>query len=169
VIKPTPTSLFTATLPLPTEMVEATEIPELNSPTPIPSAQYEMQPGNPIYLPNFNHPEADCAWMGVAGQVFDAQGQEVLGLIIRSGELSTITGEFPAYGPGGYEIKLASNPTNTNDVYWVQVFNESGQPISNPVYFSTYETCDQNLILINFIAAEITTPLKPTPTMEAYP
>jgi hypothetical protein len=169
------TRVHTATLPLKTEtaptltatLVETESVSE--SPTPIFEPQYILQSGNPIYLPNFNHPEAECAWMGVAGQIFDSSGIEVRDLIIRSGELTSVTGQVPAYGPGGYEIQLTNAPVDSNNLYWVQVFTAEGQPLSNQIFFTTYNDCGQNLILVNFISSGSETLSSPTPTLEAYP
>jgi hypothetical protein len=123
----------------------------------------------PAHLPNFNHPEADCDWMGVAGQVFNAAGGEVLGLVIHSGDQTAITGKVLAYGPGGYEIQLSDSPENTTAQYWVQVFNNEGKPLSDQVFFNTYADCNQNLILVNFVTADLESQPQQTPTPEAYP
>lgn len=139
------------------------------NPTPVTQPQYILQPGTPVYLPNFNQPEAGCDWIGVAGQVFDADGGEVLGLVIHSGDEIAITGEMLAYGPGGYEIQLSDSPENTTSQYWVQVFNTEGQTFSDQVFFNTYADCSQNLILVNFVTADLESQPEQTPTLEAYP
>ena len=160
----TQTSQPTSAVPEKTATQQNPEIPTL-----ITQFQFILQPGTPAYLPNFNHPNTDCDWMGVAGQVFDANGVEVLGLVIHSGDQTAITGNVLAYGPGGYEIQLSDSPQNTTAQYWVQVFNMEGQPLSDQVFFNTYADCSQNLILVNFITADLESQPKQTPTPEAYP
>lgn len=174
-----PTSVPTATL----APIEPTATPEEDpTPTPIPD-QYTFQDGSPLTLPNFSNPEDGCAWMGAAGQVFDREGNVVLGLTIRiggpveneTGQASGVTGQSTAYGAGGYEVQISSTPTNTSDSYWIQVFDPNGNPLSEQLFFDTYEDCERNLILINFIPLEAPdaqgaelTPAVPA-TLEAYP
>jgi hypothetical protein len=163
ILQPTETPQPTATLP---------EYPPLE-PTPIPDDDfisdppgiemtYILQNGGPFYLPNFTHPEQGCAWMGVAGQVFDENAVEVLGLTVMAGSnfageeshRSAITGQSTAYGLGGYEIIISDNPADSSQSFWVQVFDSQGQPLSEQIYFDTYEDCESNLILVNFVPFE---------------
>lgn len=144
----------TQTLPL--FMSTATE-----TPTPVLAPRFQVQEGNPLYLENFVHQADGCKWMGIAGQVFDESGQAIIDLMIISGnaalgktsELAAITGLAPGYGPGGYEMRFSDTPFESNDIYWVQIFNSDGQPLSDPFFFNTTNACDQNLILINFVPA----------------
>lgn len=182
-ITPTETQVATTTktfAPYPVDTTQTSQptaaIPEQTAtqqqpgnPTAVALPQYILQPGTPAYLPNFNQPQAGCDWMGVAGQVFDANGIEVLGLVIHSGDQTAITGEMLAYGPGGYEIQLSDSPKNTSAQYWVQVFNTEGQPLSDQVFFNTYEDCSQNLILVNFVTADLESQAEQTLIPEAYP
>ena len=46
--------------------------------------------------------------------------------------------------------QLADQPIASNNSLWVQLINQAGTPISDKVFFSTYESCTQNLILIDF-------------------
>jgi hypothetical protein len=98
--------------------------------------------------------------MGVAGQVFDANGQEILNLVVTAGsdheknnpfEAEAITGTATAYGLGGYEIQLASQPVDSAGVFWVQVQDQGGQPLSEQIFFDTFADCEQNLVLVNFV------------------
>jgi hypothetical protein len=159
----------TATLEPPTPTSEETATQDPISPTPLPSVEFVLQPGTPIYLSNFNQPDAGCDWMGVAGQVFDRSGNEIQGLTILSGELTSITGEAQGYGPGGYEILISNTPVDSTATYWVQVLGENNQPLSERVYFDTFASCEMNLVLINFVPLEASLTPTPTPTLEAYP
>ena len=64
-----------------------------------------------------------------------------------------ITGSAPLYGPGGYEIKLGDEPLASSGTAWLRVTDLDGNHLSNEVYFSTYDNCGQNLILLNFAQA----------------
>jgi hypothetical protein len=144
-------------------MVDIEEIIPIE--TPIVVSEFIPQEGAPFYLPNFTHPAAGCEWMGVAGQVFDHEDTEILGLTIISGnaidgeesQRAALTGRSTAYGLGGYEIHLSNNPIDSSDVYWVQVLDQDGEPLSEQIYFDTFQNCEQNLVLINFIPLEVPT------------
>ena len=148
---PTATATATATFtPTPT-----------NTATPVP---YTLQVMNPYYLRNFTHEDLDCNWLGVAGQVFDSGGQVQKNILIKAGgdingnkvvEDMTMPLTNPGidlgYGPGGYELTLGSAPADTNLTVWVQLYNLTGAPLSERIYLVTYNDCQKNLILMNFI------------------
>lgn len=129
------------------------------TPTPVLISSFIVQEQMPIYLPNFAHLSAGCDWMGVAGQVFDSDGQEIQDLTIMLGNTLTAeeqiiaarTGLAPAYGPGGYEIQIADKTFDSSNSIWVQVINPAGQAVSTKFFFDTFDDCSRNLILINFI------------------
>jgi hypothetical protein len=182
----TPTTL-SATEVLVTTEPEPTATPDF-TPTPEPTATpdpiiYGLQEGSPLYLTNFVHASAGCDWLGVAGQVFDANGEPIPDLIVIAGQDSTSetnqwaarTGLSTNYGPGGYEIQLSNQSTATTQDFWVQLVNESGTILTDRIYFDTFEDCDRNLVLVNFVtlvadrsAGEGTMP-QPTETPQAYP
>jgi hypothetical protein len=157
---PTPTP-FSPEEIVPTSTLPAYP-PQEPTPDPLINAVFTLQPGGPFYLPNFNHPEEGCNWLGVAGQVFDENGLEILNLTILAGNrlagedhnLAATTGQATAYGLGGYEIKLSSQPVNTSNLFWVQVVDSAGQTLSQRIYFDTLEDCEQNLALVNFVPLE---------------
>jgi hypothetical protein len=157
---PTDTPTPTSTLPPTPTPVTLTSTPTV-TPTPPPEGYpYEVRKGFPKAIENIFHPELGCEWMGVGGQVVDMSDAPVTGLIIRLGgslpgekiEANTfsLTGVALNYGRAGYEFKLADQPIASNNSLWVQLINQAGVPISDRVYFSTYESCTQNLILIDF-------------------
>jgi hypothetical protein len=167
-----------------TETVEVTELPPTETPEATPTAtpstpSYTLQPGSPLYLTNFVHPAAECAWTGVAGQVFDASGNPVKNLIVISGQgdLSSSnqwaaqTGLATDYGPGGYEIQIMDHVEDSTQAFWVQIVGQAGQPLSEQVYFDTFEDCARNLILVNFVASDAEQKVMPeqTETLPAYP
>lgn len=145
---------------------------------------FTVQEGSPFYLANFAQPAKGCSWTGVTGQVFDEQSQIIKALTIIAGTMTTIengfewsttTGTATAYGDGGYEIQIMEAPQNTTQTYWVQIVGESGESLSDRIYFDTFEDCQKNLILINFVPltqsdeSQDTSKQGPTTTPHAYP
>ena len=152
---PTPTGSLT-----PTATGAATPTATATNPTPTPSRtlsalSFTGEDGGPVYKANDVNPSG-CDWSGVGGQVFDLAGQPVTGLLVSlegagPDPLLTLTGGAPAYGPGGYEFFLDIQPTDTVDVYRVQLVDTNEAPLSEPIPFDTFADCEKNLILINFV------------------
>jgi hypothetical protein len=155
-----PVSIATITAsptPAQTATVSASPLPSI-TPTLLP---YLLQPGSPAYIQNFAHTEADCNWLGIAGQVFDAENKTVNNLVVNvKGSLGqteideiVLTGipEADIYGPGGYEIKLADKAIDSENTLSIQVFDIYGKNLSKPVPFKTFSNCEKNLIIINFL------------------
>ena len=125
------------------------------TPTPYP---YELQPGTPTYTTSkVFHSDAGCNWLGVAGQVLDANGQAVVVNVIVRGELAgtpvelyTISGMATNFGPGGFDIQLADHPIASEHTLYIQLVDPNGIPISPQIYFDTHDSCDENIVLINF-------------------
>ncbi len=123
---------------------------------------YQLQPGTPQALPDFLHPDLACKWMGVGGQVFLKDRRSVIGLVVEvTGKLNNqiitflgLTGNAPEIGPGGYEIRLADYPIATTQALRLRLLDLSGNTLSDPVTFQTYDDCQRNLILINFSHGE---------------
>jgi hypothetical protein len=170
---PTPKPVLPATwtptiVPSPT----ATDTPvpsDTPSPTPeespIPTADLEsgttfgIQDGYPLYIENTVNTEAGCNWLGVAGQIFDSDGVPVDGILVETGgslgdiDFSgiTLTGQAPAYGEGGYEITLNDSPVNSEGIAWIRLIDQASLPLSEQIFFETFDSCDSNLIRINFV------------------
>jgi hypothetical protein len=150
----TQTATLTATVKptitlTPTMTATATEVP------------YHLQSVTPVYLQNFVHPEAGCNWMGVGGQVFDQQGNPISNLVVwitgmvdaQVIEQVVLTGTTVGdrYGKAGFEAVLSTKPSNTENVFSIQILNLDGDVLSERVFFSTSDQCDENLIIINFV------------------
>lgn len=128
------------------------------TPTELP---YTLQPGNPAYIENFAHPSDACDWLGVAGQVFNDQGEPMVKLVaFVKGKLGSkeidkvaVTGipEADIYNPGAYEIQIAQKPIASNETLSIQIFDINGNPISEEIFFNTLADCTKNLIIMNFI------------------
>jgi hypothetical protein len=153
--------------PQPTSTLQPTPTPVSLSPTPTetetgpPSSyDFEVREGSPKAIPNIYHPELWCNWMGVGGQVVDMNGAPVTGLIIRLGgdlpgikipdHFITLTGVAINYGRSGYEFKLADKPVASKKSLWLQLVNQAGGPLSDKLFFDTYDDCEKNLIIIDF-------------------
>ena len=122
---------------------------------------FDVQQGSPIAIANISHPELECSWMGVAGQVFDMSNAPITGLLVRldgalpgvriTEEKLSLTGAALNYGRTGYyEFTLADEPIASKGTLWVQLLDQAGVPMSQKAYFDTYASCDKNLIILNF-------------------
>ena len=156
----TETPQSTSTLPPTPTPVSLSPTPTETETRPPTGYAFEIREGSPKAIPNIYHPELDCTWMGVGGQVVDMNGAPVTGLIIQmGGELPgvkipahfiTLTGVAINYGRSGYEFKLADKPIASMKSLWLQLLNQAGGFLSDKVYFDTYDSCDKNLIIIDF-------------------
>ncbi len=150
-----PTNTPTST-PTPTQTPTETPTP---GPSPTASSTrsaypFTMDKNSPIFTANYAN-NAGCNWLGVAGQVFDLEGNPVpagayMIWVTESGiNYQTFTGGAPAYGPSGWEVFLNDRPRVAT--HRVQLFTPSGTPVSQVIEFSTWASCSQNLVLINFV------------------
>jgi hypothetical protein len=160
-LAPTSALLPTGTLPpteAPTLVTETPKLPTSTITATPGSPSYRVQPGTPVLTQNFAHLTEGCQWLSVAGQVFDAAGNEVLNIVVRvTGTLNgnpvdkiSLTGTVTEYGPSGYEIKLADQAISSNATLIIQLMDLQAQPLSNPLPFNTSSDCSQNVTLINF-------------------
>jgi len=124
------------------------------TPAPTRSAYPFTMDNCPIYTRNYAN-NAGCNWLGTAGQVFDLEGSPVpagayMIWVTESGvNCQTFTGSAPAYGPSGWEVVLNDQPRVAT--HYIQLFSPSGTPVSEVYEFSTYSSCNANLVLINFV------------------
>jgi hypothetical protein len=124
------------------------------------SEPFEVSQGTPISTSSLAfYPERGCDWMGVAGQIFDLSGAPISGQQVRIGgflngktvDMLTLTGLTSAYGTAGfYEFSLADEPIASNKSLWLQLLDQAGLTMSEKIYFETYDSCEKNLIFINF-------------------
>jgi hypothetical protein len=121
---------------------------------------FELQQGSPSAIDAAAfHPNTTCNWMGVAGQATSLNDEGVRGLFVKLGgslpgeeavENLAMTGLAPQYGPGGYEITVTDQLLATTGSMWIQLLDQQNLPISDRVYFDTYDDCKKNLIIIYF-------------------
>jgi len=127
--------------------------------TPLSGYTFVLHEGDPVAIPNIGYPDLACDWMGVGGRAFDLTGAPIAqGLFVQLGgtlagkplDFLGMVGMVSNYGPGSYEFTLAESPVASRQTLWVQLFDQAMLPLSDKIYFDTYEDCERNLILINF-------------------
>jgi hypothetical protein len=104
------------------------------------------------------HPDAGCDWFGVAGQAVDKNNAPIMYLTLHLGgslhgqtvDFLSLTGTAPDYGVAGFEFNLGTEPTASSGTLWIQVLDQSGQALTDRVYFDTVNSCEKNLILFRF-------------------
>jgi hypothetical protein len=147
----TSTPLFTeASYEFPTE----TPGPEL---TPG-SKSFVLDQGSPKALPNIYHQEMGCNWSGVGGMVVDMRGGPVQGILVELGgtlsgksvQMLTITTPNSLASRLDFEFEIADKPVVSNKTLWLQLLDQAGLPLSEKVYFETYDDCEKNLIVVYF-------------------
>ena len=168
-VTPTPTGIVSLT-PSPTVTCTNTSTPTIRpsatptaTPTFTPTATEKPMPfvlkGSPQALSNdLLHPELDCESLIIGGQVWDLQDAPVIGLTVHLGgqlgqyevDYYTLTGSAEIYGESGYEFILENPRLACEDTLWIQLEDPSGLPLSSRNYLKTSESCQENLILVNF-------------------
>ena len=153
--------------PEPTEALPATPTMVATSTVAAPTSSgvrnnyaFVVQKGSPVAIDGAQfHPDAGCKWSGVAGQATSLNGEAVKGLFVQLGgslpgveslDNLTMTGLAPQYGQGGFEITLSDQLIASNDTMWIQLLDQQNLPLSNRVYFNTYNDCSKNLVIIYF-------------------
>ena len=112
-----------------------------------------------MYLQNFANPDEGCDWIGVAGQIFDSSGDPKNKLVVliegeldgNDYELIGMTGTAEDYGPGGFEITISDEIFASEDEISITLFDIDGKQLSKQYWLTTYEDCEKNLLLVNFI------------------
>lgn len=171
----TPTELPPSETPQPTATVEAEPTSEgeptsESEPTAESEQSFQLQAGSPTYTQNFVHGEEEtdrCQWLGVAGVLIDINGEPItdssvvieIGGMLGETEISELTvSGMPTgspYGAGGYEIILADHPIASTGTLWIQLTTPSANlPLSEQIYFDTFDGCGMNLILLSFVQVE---------------
>jgi hypothetical protein len=143
---------------IPTYIEDATSTP-MNIPLATDDYSFVLRQGNPAAIDGAQfHPDAGCKWLGVAGQATSLNGESVRGLFVHLGgtldgkimDVLAMTGLAPQYGAGGFEITLADQLISSNTTLWVQLMDAQNLPLSRRVYFSTFNDCTKNLVIIYF-------------------
>lgn len=118
------------------------------------SVPFAKTENSPLYLQNATN-EAGCDWMGVGGEILNASGQPILdeGFLVHvwgSGiDVHVTSGSQPVYGPNGWEVYLFNTPVQ--NAYYIQLKTPDQVSLSAVYQFESRSSCNQNLILFNFI------------------
>lgn len=148
-----------------TPQIELTQTPtEGATPTALATTNNAKYPfaskGEPAAMANtVFHPDKNCNWQGIAGQVWDIQGRALVGYRVhlqgfyngKNIDLTTLSGGAQAwYGESGYEFVLGNKPIDSTQRLTIQLEDQSYMIISNQVVLDTYSDCSKNLVLVNF-------------------
>ncbi len=162
-----PTSTPEVTLPalwtetaVPTVTPTATLLPTNTPPvaSPVPTAlPFSLLPGTPAFTQNFLN-DRGCEWMGIAGTVAVGEEGGALDVWVKlagqlegdSIDLTSLPGSAPGYGEGGYEFVLSDKPIATENLLWIQLIDPSERPLSERVYLTTSDSCEENLLLVSW-------------------
>lgn len=128
--------------------------------------RYSVQRGSPAAIPNFVDIEAGCNWSGIGGQIFDENGSPVIGLMVKvSGTFDghpvleyVYTGSSERFGPGGYDLQLSDRLVSSQSIR-IQLLATDATPLSMPFMLRTYDTCQQNLLVVNFAPISVDHPV----------
>jgi hypothetical protein len=162
---PTEANTNTPTATTASSTFTPTAIPPTVTPsfTPTPTTTpltFALQSGSPSYVTNFVHTGKGCNWSGVAGQVFDNDGNPLSNYVIKvtgkykgvAVSLVAMTGMVSGtpYGPGSYEVVLGSSAVDSTGLLFIQLFDPNGKALTEKISFNTYADCKKNLAIINF-------------------
>lgn len=104
------------------------------------------------------YPDKGCGWQGIGGTVVDANNADMLRITLRltgsyngkSKNELTVSSIAPAYGKSGYEFFLGTAPINAKGDLALQLLDQAGLPLSDPVEIDISKDCDENLVLVRF-------------------
>ena len=99
--------------------------------------------------------QGDCSWYGVIGQVFSEPAEPTLVRVFfpGGGFVDAIPGSDKQWGPTGWSVSLflGSTPSVTFGVFSAVVIDpETGEWMSEKVFFPTGNTCETNVTIMNF-------------------
>lgn len=148
---PTSTPSLTPTI-TPTETLVDTPTPVgTNTPEPSPFP-FRLRNNQVAFTSNFAN-TAGCQWQGFGGAAFDLSGAPLNGIRVhiydgQTVELYTASGTNTLYGPGGWEMQVA---TGINaQTYFVELQSVDGTVISPTVQVTFPGSCEGNLAVVNF-------------------
>jgi hypothetical protein len=118
---------------------------------------FSAESGNPVYSAS----PKGCAWMGIAGTVYDSNHAPMNNLLIHlqgglSGgtfDVDQVTGSVSDELDGEFEFTLAEEPVLSYNSLSIQLLDANRIPLSDKIFFNTYPGCDKNLITLNLIQA----------------
>lgn len=147
----TPTPTYT---PTPTPTNTGTPGPSPTAPPTRSSFPFTKDLISPIFLTNFAN-NAQCNWMGIAGEVLDINRNQVpvgsYRVHVWGGGIDerVTVGTAPAYAPSGWEQYLNNAPVVGD--YNVQLETPEGTPVSQVYLVQTRASCEENLVYFVFL------------------
>jgi len=123
------------------------------TPTPMPvTTEFTYQASTTM------HADSACNWMGVGGKVLDTDGKPLQVQTVQLGgslndklvDRMMLSGNVPAYGTSGFEFILGNHPGASTQELWIQLFDNTGKPLTEKISFDTYDDCNKNLVMIVF-------------------
>lgn len=150
--------------PFPTPVVEGGVLPTRPASEPQPTPQpplYMVQGEQAFYLQNpFKSADNPCAWFGVAGlSIVPGSSADQNRVIVLEGNfdgqpvhLMGLSGLAADFGPSGYQIQISDHPGR--GIFWIQLFDLNGTPLSDVFTFTLQPDCSQNTAMVSFIQVE---------------
>jgi len=130
--------------------------PSITPAAALASANITFRPSTDFYS------DKGCNWFGIAGQVLDAAGNPLPDQTIQMGGtldgkstpglyISGMTASLkPIYGDAAFEFVLGDKPVASTQSLWVQLFDNTSQPLTDKIYFDTFTDCAKNMVYIVF-------------------
>jgi hypothetical protein len=111
---------------------------------------FKLSEDGVVFQPYFF--SSTCAWLGIAGEVVDQQGEPVNGIsvVLNGGGFQNVvtqSGSRPDYAPSGWEHFLDGQVKE--GVFTIQLWH-NGQPVSESVEVRTKKDCRANLAYLVF-------------------
>jgi len=163
-VTPTPTNTHT-----PTNTLTPTVTPTFTA-TPNPTAtptwapfDYVLKGGAATYTQYNYTSNIGCAWAGVAGLVFDKNGAQQTGMVIRmiGNSTTAVSGSKPIYGASGWEFFITNTPTARTLDFQLEYPDKAA---ASAIYtIQTIADCAQNLALLTWQQIQNRRPPTATP------
>ena len=159
-IQPSPSRTKAPTWTLLPQMITPST-PTITPTLPTPTITSTPMPVSAVitYLASTDfHPDNICDWSGVAGKVLGTDGKPLQYQQIELGgtfdgkaiSFLTLSGLAPAYGQSGYELFLSDHPSASTGMLWIQLLDNTAKPLTNKIYFDTFDDCTRNLVMVVF-------------------
>lgn len=117
-----------------------------------PNVPFPFSAAEPTFRRNTN--AQGCNWMSIAGNVLNLFGQPMTDMNVAvevAGEQFLevrFSGAAPQYGEAGFEVVIGNSPQRR--LFSVRLLGPSGEALSDYIFVTTGETCDQNVAYIEF-------------------
>jgi hypothetical protein len=122
---------------------------------PASGTPFALAEDNVLYIPNAN--ARGCDWASIAGTVTGLDGQPLDNYAVQiiddddpsRLDVRVYSGSALTFGSGGFELPLGGAPVEGR--YRVQLFSAGGAPVSGEYTISTRDSCDENVVVLNFM------------------